>query len=133
MGSSHHSGEGALSEPDLSASRSTDEAAGFDIRDSFERFNQRDDVFRRSWWDPGIRNDKSRLFYETYREPLSTWRTADGFTQKLGIGADDHEDVVEVVCDSSGQLPHGFHALSREECTLQPPLWAHVQCGDDDM
>ncbi len=61
---------------------SVDDAADFDIRKDFQRFNQRDDVFRRSWWDPTIRSDKSKLFYETYREPLRTWRNADGFTQK---------------------------------------------------
>ena len=60
----------------------TDQAAGFDIQPDFERFNQKDDVFRRSWWDERIKSPKSRLFYETYREPLKTWRKADGFTQK---------------------------------------------------
>ena len=59
-----------------------DEAAGFDITDEFERFNQKDDVFRRSFWDERIRSDKARRFYDTYRKPLQTWRKADGFTQK---------------------------------------------------
>ena len=49
---------------------------------TFQRFRQKNDVFRRSWWDERIRSEKSRLFYETYREPLKTWRRADGFTQK---------------------------------------------------
>lgn len=61
---------------------SDDKAAGFDVQPNFERFNQRDDVFRRSWWDASIRSEKATLFYETYREPLKTWRKADGFTQK---------------------------------------------------
>ena len=60
----------------------TDEAAGFHLLSNFERFNQKDDVFRRSWWDARVRNSKSELFYETYREPLKTWRKVDGFTQK---------------------------------------------------
>ncbi len=60
----------------------TDEAAGFHLLSDFERFNQKDDVFRRSWWDARVRNRKSELFYETYREPLKTWRQVDGFTQK---------------------------------------------------
>ena len=59
-----------------------DQAAGFEIQDDFERFNQKDDVFRRSWWDERIQSAKSKLFYATYREPLKTWRKADGFTQK---------------------------------------------------
>ena len=56
--------------------------ASFRLLSNFERFNQKDDVFRRSWWDERIRNRKSELFYETYREPLKTWRKVDGFTQK---------------------------------------------------
>lgn len=59
-----------------------DEAARFDIQNDFERFDQKNDVFRRSWWDERIRSEKTRLFYATYREPLRTWRKADGFTQK---------------------------------------------------
>ena len=49
---------------------------------NFTRFHQKDDVFRRSWWDQRIRSGKSELFYETYRQPLKTWRKVDGFTQK---------------------------------------------------
>ncbi|MEM7118705.1 MAG: reductive dehalogenase [Chloroflexota bacterium] len=60
----------------------SDAAADFEIQENFERFNQRDDVFRRSWWDERIRSEKAMLFYATYREPLKTWRKADGFTQK---------------------------------------------------
>ena len=64
------------------SSREYDETAGFDIQDDFERFKQKNDVFRRSWWDERIQSEKTRLFYSTYREPLKTWRRADGFTQK---------------------------------------------------
>ncbi len=59
-----------------------DAEAGFEIQSDFQRFSQRDDVFRRSWWDARIRSAKSDLFYATYREPLSNWRSTDGFTQK---------------------------------------------------
>ena len=55
---------------------------GAEVLDTFERFNQKNDVFRRSWWDERIQSAKAKLFYATYREPLTTWRKADGFTQK---------------------------------------------------
>lgn len=64
------------------AGESSDREAGFEILDTFERFSQKNDVFRRSWWDERIRSPKARRFYETYREPLTSWRKADGFTQK---------------------------------------------------
>ncbi|RMF03897.1 MAG: reductive dehalogenase, partial [Chloroflexi bacterium] len=54
----------------------------FKTLENFERFSQRNDVFCRSFWDPHIRSKKSELFYQTYRTPLKTWRTAEGFTQK---------------------------------------------------
>ena len=54
----------------------------FEILDNFKRFDQKNDVFRRSWWDKKIRSNKTRLFYSTYREPLKNWKKADGFTQK---------------------------------------------------
>ena len=60
----------------------SDEEAGFDIREDFERFSQRDDIFCRSFWDPEVRTHRSDMFYETYRTPKLTWRSVDGFTQR---------------------------------------------------
>jgi len=59
-----------------------DSSADFQILENFERFDQKNDVFRRSWWDKTIRSKKTELFYSTYRESLKAWRKADGFTQK---------------------------------------------------
>jgi reductive dehalogenase len=77
-----HGDDGANGASDDITRRAHDEAAEFEILDGFQRFNQKNDVFRRSWWDPRIRSEKAKLFYSTYREPLKTWRKADGFTQK---------------------------------------------------
>jgi ferredoxin len=57
-------------------------AAGLEVRDDFERFNQRDDIFCRSFWDPTIHSDATDRFYATYREALANWRATDGFTQR---------------------------------------------------
>ena len=51
-------------------------------KDAFQRFDQKNDVFRRSFWDPSIQSDKAERFYRTYREPLQAWRKTDGFTQR---------------------------------------------------
>lgn len=59
-----------------------DAAAGFVITPAFQRFAQRNDIYRRSFWDPQIRNARTERFYKTYREPMTTWRKADGFTQR---------------------------------------------------
>ena len=57
---------------------SNDLEADFQILDDFERFDQKNDVFRRAWWDDSIKNKKTKLFYATYREPLKTWRKEIG-------------------------------------------------------
>ena len=45
-----------------------DEAAGFDMPDTFERFNQKNDIFCRSFWDRTVRSPKTERFYDTYRK-----------------------------------------------------------------
>jgi len=53
----------------------------FELTAEFERFNQKDDVFRRSWYDPAVRTEAAMRFYSTYRKPLANFRSADGFRQ----------------------------------------------------
>jgi hypothetical protein len=66
----------------MTTDTATDRAAGFEIGPEFEAFAQRNDIYRRSFWDPAVRNEKTDRFYATYRQPLSQWRKADGFTQR---------------------------------------------------
>lgn len=61
---------------------SGDRAAGFVVGPDFERFAQRNDIYRRSFHDPAIRSEKAVRFYRTYREALTQWRRAEGFTQR---------------------------------------------------
>lgn len=67
--------------PDL-ASPVSDQEAGFEVLEDFCRFSQKDDIFCRSFWDPGVRSHRSDMFYETYRTPKLTWRSVDGFTHR---------------------------------------------------
>lgn len=62
--------------------RVSDAEAGFDVREDFERFSQKNDIYARAFWDESIRNDRTDLFFETYRTPLKTWKKAEGFRQK---------------------------------------------------
>ena len=66
----------------LHGSDSLDETAGFDILDTFERFNQKNDIFCRSFWDPAVRSPKTEIFYDTYRKPLAHFRKVDGFQHR---------------------------------------------------
>jgi len=49
---------------------------------TFERFDQVDDVFNRSWWDEEVRSDETEKFFESYRRPLEQWRKARGFKRR---------------------------------------------------
>ena len=40
----------------------SDNDAGFEISDEFERFNQINDIFSRAFWDNSVRNDLSDAF-----------------------------------------------------------------------
>jgi reductive dehalogenase len=66
----------------LSISEETDQEAGFEILDTFERFHQKNEMFRRSQWDARVRNEETDRFYATHSQPLSKWRNTAGFTQK---------------------------------------------------
>jgi reductive dehalogenase len=66
----------------LSISEETDQEAGFEILDSFERFHQKNEMFRRSQWDSRVRTEKTERFYATHSRPLSNLRNTVGFTQK---------------------------------------------------
>ena len=60
----------------------TDQEAGFEINEDFELFPQKNEMFRRSWWDPTIRNARTEAFYQGHSEPVVTHRRARGFHQK---------------------------------------------------
>jgi len=63
------------------ATSASDDNAGFEITDDFERFSQVDDVFSRSRTTTELRNEAADRFYSTYRRPLANWRAAKGFRQ----------------------------------------------------
>ncbi len=48
----------------------SDADAGFEITARHERFNQKDDIFCRSFWDAQVHSEKTDSFYESYRRPL---------------------------------------------------------------
>lgn len=106
--------------PSIPPARDNDPGAAidtlFDIAESLDAFNQKDDVFRRSWYDPAVRTDAAMRFYETYRKPLANFRSADGFKQKdyalrnatwhvsdLFTEAKEHEDRREGFSDAFTQ------------------------------
>lgn len=60
---------------------SDDAAAGIIITEDFERFEQRNDVFTRAFWDDNVRSDKSDAFFSSYRMEAAP-RRGEGFNQR---------------------------------------------------
>jgi len=58
-----------------------DREARFHVGPDFERFNQRDDMFNRAFWDPTVRSADTEAFFSSYRMNALP-RPADGFTQR---------------------------------------------------
>lgn len=61
--------------------RETDAAAGIEVTEDFERFNQRNDMFTRAFWDDRIRSPKTDAFFASYRME-ATPRRGEGFNQR---------------------------------------------------
>lgn len=64
-----------------SASDGSDTSAGFTVSEDFTGFNQADDVFCRSQYDPVVKTLETERFYDMYRRPLTGWRGSEGYEQ----------------------------------------------------
>jgi reductive dehalogenase len=62
--------------------RPIDELTGFQVGEDFQRFDQRDDIYCRSQWDPEIMSDKAAAFFGGYFMPAARSRSTDGFSQR---------------------------------------------------
>jgi epoxyqueuosine reductase len=65
----------------MSWKKPVDDKTGFDINDDFVRFDQRNEIYCRSEWDPEIRSDKATAFFRGHYMPHARARKADGFGQ----------------------------------------------------
>ena len=58
-----------------------DDQTGFDVDNTFERFDQRNEIYCRSEWDPKVKSDKATAFFRGHFMPHARARRADGFGQ----------------------------------------------------
>ena len=59
-----------------------DDKTAFDINEEFERFDQRNEIYCRSEWDPEIHSKKGSEFFAGHDMPNARARKADGFGQR---------------------------------------------------
>ena len=69
--------DGAASTPD----EVRDAEAGIEVTDTFERFEQRNDVFSRAFWDDQVKSPDSDRFFNSYRIEAAP-RRGEGFNQR---------------------------------------------------
>ena len=62
--------------------RPIDDLTGFQVLDTFKKFDQRDDIFCRSQWDSRVKSDKAGAFFSSYFMPNARSRKTDGFSQR---------------------------------------------------
>jgi len=65
----------------VTARKPIDDKTGFDISEEFERFDQRNEIYCRSEWDPEIKSNKAAAFFRGHYMPHARARKADGFGQ----------------------------------------------------
>lgn len=66
----------------MTARKPIDDKTGFDISEDFQRFDQRNEIYCRSEWDPEVRTKKATEFFRGHYMPHARARKADGFGQK---------------------------------------------------
>jgi len=59
--------------------KQSDEEAGFEISENFERFSQHNDIFNRAWWDEKVMSKDVMAFYMSQKKPVP--RRGEGFSQ----------------------------------------------------
>jgi len=59
-----------------------DAKTGFDVSAEFSRFDQRNEIYCRSEWDPEIRSERATAFFQGHYMPNARARKADGFGQR---------------------------------------------------
>ncbi|WP_461426128.1 reductive dehalogenase domain-containing protein [Gymnodinialimonas sp.] len=99
----------------------SDAAAGFEISEDFERFDQRNDIFTRAFWDDRVKSPDTEAFFASYRMAAAP-RRGDGFTQKdfaLRNAAWLISDIVSERAAADG-LREGFQGAIRDDTPVAP-------------
>ena len=68
--------------PDMPFNKPIDDLTGFDVSEDFQQFNQKNDIYCRSLWDPAVQSDKAEAFFNGYFMPEARSRRTDGFSQR---------------------------------------------------
>ncbi len=95
----------------FSSSQQSDADAGIEVTPEFERFNQRNDIFTRAFWDTRIKSPQSDGFFASYRMEAAP-RRGDGFSQRDFALRNASWLVSDIISDRSARTGtrEGFQA-----------------------
>ncbi|PCH79890.1 MAG: reductive dehalogenase [Hyphomicrobiales bacterium] len=101
--------------------REDDAKAGIEVTEDFVRFNQRNDIFSRAFWDKRIRNKRSDAFFASYRMEAAP-RRGDGFTQRDFALRNASWLISDIISDRSAAdgKREGFQASIRSDTPVAP-------------
>lgn len=102
-----------------------DELTGFEVLENFRKFDQRDEIYCRSQWDPEIKSEKAAAFFRGYSMPEARSRRTDGFSQRDYALRNAAWHVTNILRDINRQetgRKEGFfdHFTSHEEGWPEP-------------
>lgn len=107
--------------PANSPHKDSDAAAGIEVTDDFERFEQRNDAFSRAMWDKTVQSPKTDAFFASYRMEAAP-RRGDGFSQKDFALRNASWLISDVVSDRSAAQGRreGFQAPIAADTPVAP-------------
>ena len=96
-----------------------DQAAGFQVLDTFERFNQKNDIFCRSFWDKRVHSKKTEIFYETAAtaipvpSPANFAEVQEIFQRNLKAYLNNDQDLDVTVAQMDRELQRSMRRANR--------------------
>lgn len=98
-----------------------DAAAGIIVTDDFERFDQRNDVFTRAFWDERIRSKQTDAFFNSYRMEAAP-RRGEGFNQRDFALRNASWLISDIISERGGAegMREGFQAYITNDTPVAP-------------
>ena len=102
-----------------SFSSENDKKAGFTLSKEFKRFNQRNDIFTRAFWDKLIKNKDTELFFSSYRNQ-PTPKNSIGFKQKDFALRNASWSVSDIISNRNTNLGlrEGFQSIIQNDTPI---------------
>ena len=106
----------------------SDDALGFEVDTNFARFDQRNDIFTRAFWDETVRSADTDAFFESYRTAASPKNTT-GFATKDFALRNASWEISNIISERAATdgMREGFQSPIQSGTPLAD---SHAEMGD---